>query len=482
MALGEVDFGLYAVIAGVMGFLSFLTGAMAGSAQRHFAFSIGQGNVEEVNKWFNASLAIHFCLAVLLVAIGLPFGRYMINHVLTIPAERLAVCHKVFLCTLVTVVFRVLIVPYTGMFTAKQRIFELALYQTVQVLFMFCFAYFLTMLEGDRLMIYAIGVTVFSLLVASIETLRCSLCFSECKLKFRFKSRLTYCKELVSFGGWSLFGSLGAVGSNQIMAFIINIFCGPRINASFGIANQVSGQANGIAQGLFNAIAPEITSSEGRGDRERVINLSLLASKFSVLMLCLVLIPFMIEIDTILGLWLKEVPQYTAVLCRIVVVAFLIDKLTIGYIVAVTANGKIAGYQATLGGALICAPLIAWVLFKTGCGVAVSVGSALLITRTLCALGRVWWVRRLMGVPMRLWFNKVLLRCLASIAVSVLCAVLLLLFLKDSVMRAALSFVVCGLALSASAWLIGLDGRERQYIQNLFVSVMLRIKLAYAKI
>jgi Na+-driven multidrug efflux pump len=105
-ALGQVDFGLYAVIAGVMGFLSFLTGAMAGSAQRHFAFAIGKGDLAEVNKWFNASLALHFCLAVMLVIIGLPFGRYMIDHVLTIPPDRLDVCHKVFWCTLTTVFFR----------------------------------------------------------------------------------------------------------------------------------------------------------------------------------------------------------------------------------------------------------------------------------------------------------------------------------------------------------------------------------------
>jgi len=286
-ALGEVDFGLYAVIAGVMSFLSFLTGAMAGSAQRHFAFAIGQGDVTEVNKWFNASLLLHFCLAVFLVVVGLPFGRYMIDHVLTIPVERLEVCHQVFICTLITVFFRVLIIPYTGMFTAKQRIFELSFYQILQVVFVFSFAFVLTRLSGDHLLVYAMGLAVFAIFIGVLQVLRCYLSFKECRLMFKFRSRLSYCRELISFGGWSLFGALGAVGSNQVMAFIINLFCGPKINASFGIANQVSGQANGIAQGLVNALAPEITSSEGRGERERVIDLSLLASKFSVLLMCL---------------------------------------------------------------------------------------------------------------------------------------------------------------------------------------------------
>lgn len=479
-ALGEVDFGLYAVIAGVMGFLSFLTGAMAGSAQRHFAFSIGQGDVAEVNKWFNASLAIHFCLAVSLVIIGLPFGQYMINHVLTIPPERMGTSHLVFLCTLVAVVTRVLVVPYSGMFTAKQRIFELSFYQIVNAVFVFGFAVFLSKFQGDRLLIYAFGMAVITVVISGIEAGRCSYGFRECRLLFAFRRRLAYCKELLSFGGWSLFGALGAIGSNQVLAIIINVFCGPRANASFGIANQVSGQANGIAQGLFNALAPEITSSEGRGDRERVINLSLLGSKFSVLMLCFILIPFMMEIDTVLALWLTTVPQYTGMLCRIIIVAFLIDKLTIGYTVAVAANGKIAGYQATLGSMLMLTPVIAWLFFRSGAGVVMSAGCALLITRTCCALGRIWWVRKLMNVPVKYWVNRVFVRCALSIIIPVLAASLIAMVMEQSMLRLFVTVITCGLVLAVSSWLVGLNQMERVYIKKLFGSIINKLQLAYA--
>ncbi len=465
-ALGQTDFGLYAVVAGVMGFLSFLTGAMTGSAQRHFAFALGQGDIESVNRWFNASLLLHVGLALVLGVVGWPFGWYMLHHVLVIPHERLATCLSVLGCTMVTVVAHVLAVPFTGMFTAKQRIFESSIYQIVQVALLFVFAYALTSIRTDRLFAYAVGVMAISLLLTSLQIARCWLGFKECRPKRLKRGELHYVRELVSFAGWNLFGALGAIGSNQGMAFLINIFCGPRINASFGIANQVGGQVAGVSQGLFNALAPEITASEGRGNRGRVISLALRASKFSVLLIAFLLIPVLFELDAILGLWLKEVPPFTATLCRIALIAFLIDKLTIGYMVAVAAHGRIAGYQATLGGALLLAPLVAWAVFMAGGSVVWAVGAGLIATRTVCSLGRVWWVRRLMQVPMRRWFWAVPVRSALVTAVPIGLAVLIRSQFGPSLMRLALTLVTTTLTLAAAGWFVGLDQRERDYLAD----------------
>jgi len=175
----------------------------------------------------------------------------------------------------------------------------------------------------------------------------------------------------------------------------------------------------------------------------------------------------MVEINTVLGLWLTEVPAYTASLCRIVVLAFLIDKLTIGYVVAVAAKGQIAGYQSTIGGMLILAPFIAWLAFSLGCGVVWSIGSALIITRTMCALGRVWWVKRLMNVPMHRWFDKVLARCLLSIVLPVLVALLITKTIEATVVRVLISTAACSITLAGSVWLLGFDIKEKKYILDL---------------
>jgi Na+-driven multidrug efflux pump len=117
-ALGQVDFGLYAVVAGIMGFLGFLTGAMTGSVLRHFAYAIGQKDNDAVNCWFNASLALHGGLAVFMVIIGIPFGWFMLKYILAIPPDRMIACHMVFMWTLVAMIVSVLSVPFTGMFVS----------------------------------------------------------------------------------------------------------------------------------------------------------------------------------------------------------------------------------------------------------------------------------------------------------------------------------------------------------------------------
>ncbi len=466
-ALGQTDFGLYAVVAGIIGFLGFLTGAMAGSAQRHFAYAIGEGNPESVNLWFNASLLLRIGFSFAITAIALPLGWYMLDNVLVIPKERLAACKIAFLFSLITLFIQVLAVPFIGIFTAKQRIVELSVYQTAQTVLMLFFAYALTFVQKDRLTTYGAGVAAIALLISGTQITRCFFGFRECRLRILKRTELGHVLNLVSFAGWNLFGALGAVARRQGMAFLINIFCGPRFNASFGLSNQVSAQMSGISQGFFNALAPEITASEGRGNRERVVSLALRACKFSVILVCFLLIPMMIELDTILEFWLKEIPPQTAMFCRIVLVSFLIDKMTIGYMAAVAARGLIAGYQATLGTALLCAPVIAWVLLANDWNIVPAVGTALIITQTVCSLGRVWWVRRLMQIPISRWFWAVPVRCFLATAIPASLAAFIALSLSPSIGRLILSFLVCGISLCATGWLFGLDNSERIYLSNI---------------
>jgi len=467
-ALGQTDYGLYAVVAGIMGFLSFLTGAMTGSAQRHFAFAIGEGDDDSVSRWFNASCMLHIGLALLLIIIGLPFGFVMMAHVLNIPDARLAVCKSVFFLTILTVMIQVVSVPFSGMFTAKQRIYEVSVFQFTQTLLMVVFAYVLKNISGDRLLVYALGVMVIALLTSWMMIVRCRTIFKGCRVRgYREAGTFSRVKELVSFAGWNFFGALGFVGSNQGMAFLINVFSNPRINASFGIANQVTGQVAGLSQAFFNAVAPEITSSEGRGQRERVVSLSLRTCKMSVFLMSLLLIPIFFEMDHILKFWLADVPPFTSALCRIVLLAFLVDKLTIGYMVAVAAHGQIAGYQATLGGALLLAPFITWVMFVLGFGVVSAVGCGLLATRIVCSLGRVWWVRKLMQVPLKRWFWAVPVRLISPSILASMTAWGIQCFFVPSICRVALTLSMCAVIFCVTGWFFAFDEKEREYLAGL---------------
>ena len=70
------------------------------------------------------------------------------------------------------------------------------------------------------------------------------------------------------------------MGRNQGLALILNLFFGTVVNAAYGIANQVGSQLQFFSRTMLRALNPQIMKSEGAGDRERMLRLSMMASKF----------------------------------------------------------------------------------------------------------------------------------------------------------------------------------------------------------
>lgn len=406
-ALGDVDFGLFSVIGGIMGFLTFLNISMASSVQRHFAYAIGSGNQQSVLEWFNAALLVHLLMAASLLLVGLPLGFYLVDNVLNIPLERFEGSKLVLVYVLIATVVNIATVPVVAMYTATQRIGELALFALISSVLNFALAWELQSIKADRFLFYGFWLALINISIPMLQVFRALSSFEECKIVFSHWLNKEKIKEIFAFAGWTLFGVLGNLSRSHGLVMLINYFFGPRVNSALGIANQLAGQAEQISQGLFAAMAPEITASEGRGERERMIVLALQASKFSAFLSLIVILPLLSEIDFILNLWLKSVPQYTTSLCWIVLVTFFIEKLTSGYMIAVSAHGKIAMYQMSLGGILLLTLPIAYLLANIGTEPSFVLASCI-ITGLLCMFGRLFWVNWLLKVPVVKWVKKVL--------------------------------------------------------------------------
>jgi O-antigen/teichoic acid export membrane protein len=140
---------------------------------------------------------------------------------------------------------------------------------------------------------------------------------------------------------------------DQGSAILLNMYYGPVMNASFGVARQVSSATNQLSAAMAGAFAPEITACEGRGDRARMLMLSQCVSKLGTILMILLAVPLIIETEYVLRIWLKTPPEHAVSFCRLILTMFLIDRLSSGHMLAVSAHGKIARYQATLGTILL---------------------------------------------------------------------------------------------------------------------------------
>ena len=132
--------------------------------------------------------------------------------------------------------------------------------------------------------------------------------YIECRGVFKVKREKKMLKDMFSFASWNLYGSICGLARNQGIAVVLNYYFGTVVNAAYGIANQVNGQLSYFSASILLAFNPQIMKSEGAGDRERMLKLSALASKFSFYLLSFFSIPLIVEMNYVLHIWLGEVP------------------------------------------------------------------------------------------------------------------------------------------------------------------------------
>ena len=479
-ALGQSDFGLFSVVGSIITFIVILNNVMAGSAARHFAYSIGEGDTEKVNQWFNASCSIHLILTIVLILIGWPIGEYCITHVLTIPPDRIATSLWVFRISLISAFFSMLTIPFTAMFTAKQDITTLAIWGTLQSVLSFVLAFILTSASGDRLLLYALGTVAITICMQVGLSLQAMIVFRECRFRRAQWFNAERFKKILSFAVWNLIGNFGGMFRNQGSPILLNIFFGPMANAAFGIANSVVSQAMTLSSAMTGAFSPEITASEGRGERSHMLDIALRMCKFSTLLVMLFAIPLIAEVNYVLKLWLHDVPPYAGTLCQLMLTMFLIDQLTVGYMSAVNARGKIAAYQATLGSLLILTLPLAWFFFKMGFP-PTGIGFAFIITMFLVSLGRVFWGRHLLGMPVQKWLTQVVAPCAIVGAISAIASSALTCWLLPSFPRFVMVCLASTISTALVGWFIALNTNERSFFVRNTDSMMVRIGLKHPK-
>lgn len=474
-ALGQIDFGLFSVVGSLIPFVTFLNSVMSWSVSRYFAYYIGQEKPSEVNRWFNIAFIIHLLLSISLTFLGWLIGEYLITHIFNVPIDRMPACLLVFRVTLISAFVSMVSVPFIAIFTAKQHLAEIAIWGMLYSLASFSLAWQLSYVSGDRLIFYATGMVIILVLVQFAQVFRASYKFPECRIDYRQWFNRQRFKEIFSFSIWNALGSMGTMLRNNGSAILLNYFFGPRVNAAFGIANQVSGQTDLFASSMIGAFAPEITASEGRGDRVRMLSLSNRASKFSTILVILFAIPLMTEVNYVLKIWLIEPPAYTAIFCQLILLIFIIDRLSVGYLLAVNAYGRIAAFHVTNGIILSMTLLVAWFFFKAGF-TPTSVGVAFVITSIASTLGRVLWARKLFGLSTCHWVKVVVMPCSKVTLAATIGALIPHFLFPISFCRLVLVISTSIAATLLTTWFFTFDVSDRNFVRQNFVHMMTKIR------
>ena len=89
-ALGQSDYGLYQLVAGVITMLTFINASMTISTQRYMSVAMGQSDCEtRLNSIYNVSLLLHLIIGVAIVVILEILTPFLFDGFLNIEPERL---------------------------------------------------------------------------------------------------------------------------------------------------------------------------------------------------------------------------------------------------------------------------------------------------------------------------------------------------------------------------------------------------------
>ncbi len=365
-ALGQSDFGIFSLVGGVISMLSFITNALAGVPQRFLSIYHGAKQSDKLSATYANCMLLHLMIGGALLLILAAVYHPVLYHVLNIEPERITAGIWVYFSAGIVLLLTFVTAPIRALFIARENIVYTSVVEVLDGVFKLLIAIFLTVALGDKLILYSvllIGISLFNLCAYLFYAMRH---YDECHVPRIQEIDWSFIKQIFRFAAWNIYASGCIIIRSQGLAVLFNRFYSVIVNAAYGIALQVTGATNFLAYSILNAMSPQIMKAEGAGDRKKEYLLAAYASKYGVLLQGIVLIPIVFELPAILTLWLGEVPEYSVVFSAFMLIASVIDQLTIGLTAANQAIGKLRIWNLTVNTSKLLALPVGWVCLHYG--------------------------------------------------------------------------------------------------------------------
>ena len=337
--LGVDDYSLYNVVGGVVGLLSFLTGTLSSGTSRFLTYELGANDKDRLKLTFNTAFFTHFLLAVLFIVILETLGLWYIYNKLVVPDERFYAALIVFQISVFASLISIMQIPYTSLIIAHE---DMGVYAYVGI-FDACarlgVVYLLAIAPFDKLIFYALLMALVQLIVTVCYWLYCHRHYLESRLKFVYDK--TIFKSILGFSGWNVIAHLSETLKMQGYLVLLNLFFQPFVVAAQTIGNQVGGGLMQFIGNFRNAINPQIIKSYAAGDYEGSKQLTLTTTVLVFDLVLLLGLPTILVMNTIMRIWLVEVPQYTVIFTQFIVAQRILSVFDASFYVPMMAAAKI---------------------------------------------------------------------------------------------------------------------------------------------
>lgn len=464
--LGADDYGLYSVVGGIVVLFTFLNTSMISATQRFLNYEMGsrEGSSDSIKKVFSMSLNCHCLIALLILILGETIGFWFLNSYINIPEDRIMAANWVYQFSLITTCLNVVLAPFNAAIIACEKMSIYAYISIVEVLLKLAVAFSITFIPFDKLISYGLLLTIVTLIICFTYIIYCADKISFCCYKFCWNTSLF--KNLISFSGWSLLGGMSNIGQVHGINIIVNMFFGVTVNAAMGIANQVNSALTMFVNNFATAFNPQIIKTFSSGEKDNFFKLLHNTSRYCYLLYFIICLPILFFCDTILQIWLKEIPEDAALFCRLVILVSLVDSINTPLWTSVRAHGEIKKYNIVTSVLRISTLPICFLGFKYGLSPCFSLITNLLLNIVI-QMWIVHHVKELIGLDINRHLKVSLLPCFLVTIISLPLPILIKYMTPDHILKAnVLSFVGVVIITFVNVWFIGVRKNERNMVLN----------------
>lgn len=468
--LGFSDFGLYNVVGGFVSLLSFLNNYASQATSRFLTYELGNGNAKKLKDTFSGALFLHICIAIVILLAGETIGLWYVENKLNIEEERRAMAVFVYELSLITACMGFIQTPFNASVTSHEDMKVYAYISIFDVIAKLLIVYLLLAVDKDKLQVYSVFLFCVSLLTSLFYVAYCMRKYPECG--FRLKCNKGLYKKMFNYIGWNSIGSVAFAMNNQGITILLNSFFGTVVNAARGVAGSLS---NIVGQFVFNfqtAMRPQIIKTYANGEIKEMEKMILYCSRYSSYLCMIFGIPLFIEADTILRLWLGDVPPYAATFVRITMMQIMIQAIDfpVGY--GINAVGKMKLPNITSSLVYLLVVPISYIAMKMGANPVIAyVVSA--ICFPLALLFDVWILQVYIGFDVKKFYSTVVAKLLLFVVSSSIIPMTFHIMMSSDFQRLS---VVTIMSLLCSFFIIyykGIDCKYRTFVLKKIKSTFL---------
>ena len=466
-SLGEINYGIYNVVGGVVAMFSIISGSISVAISRFLTIELGKGNKEKLNTVFCTSINIQILIGVLIFIVAESVGVWFLNTHMNIPTDRMEAANWVLQCSIITFLINLISVPYNALIIAHEKMSAFAYISLIEAIFKLIVCFLLYISPVDKLIVWAVMLMVVAICMRMIYGIYAKRHFEESTYHFKIDKSLM--KEMSKFIGWAFFGNGVCVLRDQGTNILLNLFFGPVVNAARGIAMSVNTAMYSFVTNFMTAINPQITKSYAQSDFEGMNILIMRGCRFGFFILMLLVIPVCANIDYILSLWLIEIPEHTASFVILILFYSMVDSYCSPLLTGVLANGHIKHYEIQLTIIYIINFILIYIILQLGFSPE-WVFILAIVFKIFVIIALVWNGHRMFKLDIGIFFRKTVIRPILIFVICLLAAQWITFDINNDFIKFLISAIFSFALSFASIWFIGLETRERATIVKIIIN------------